>query len=145
MSEPVPEDQKATAPDPRGWPFWRKRLGRGLIVGALALTAAQILPALPEDQIVRVQAPSGVRLTRATLTYYSQGDSEPLMGTELVPTAPAPQLTHTLRVPRGDYTVGVKAVGADRDGKEQAFLLTRTVTLEGATATIALRSSSSGP
>lgn len=142
MSAPSPRPK---AGDPAtthlGWPFWQKRLARALVIGALALIAAQLLPAFPEDQLVRLRAPAGVQLTRAALTYYSEAGGEALSGTELVPADPAPYLTHTVRLPSADYRISIQAVGADSSGLSHHYSETQTVSLSGSIAEVLLHTS----
>jgi hypothetical protein len=151
--EASPEPEKPEAPpertgsqsDPKSWSFWRKRLSRALIVGALGLTAAQLLPALPEDQILLIEPPAGVLLTGAELTYFSTDDGEALLGTELTPGDPAPHLVHSVRLPNSDYLITVVASGTDAASREQRYTLTRRVALSGSTARVFLKASKPGP
>lgn len=135
------DEEAARSVDPKSWNFWRKRLARGLVVGALGLTAAQILPALPEDQVVLLIAPTGVQLTRAQLTYFSKEDGEAIAGTELVPTEPAGKLTHLIRLPSSDYVISLVASAADGTTGDDTYSLTRTVHLSGSTTKIYLKAS----
>lgn len=142
MSESaVPPDSGEGPPPPTSWAFWRKRLGRALVVGALGLTAAQILPTLPEDQILLIEPPAGAKLTRAQLTYFSAEDGEVLLGAELTSTGPAARLTHSTRLPNSDYLINVVASGTDADRREQVYTLTRKVALSGSTARVSLEAS----
>ncbi len=143
MSAEGPGEPKPA--DPKSWKFWRKRLARALIVGALALTVAQILPALPEDQLIQLEPPPGFRLTRAQVTYFSKDDGEAIAGTELVPAEPAPYLTHLIRLPNSDYVVSIVASGTDESEKVDSYVLTRTVHLSGSTTKIFLKPSKKQP
>lgn len=146
MGEPDPQRARGEiAQDPSNWPFWRKRLGRALIVGTLAVTAAQVLPALPEDQTLLIEPPAGVMLTRAQLTYFSAEDGEALLGTELTSVRPEPRLTHSVRLPNSDYLVSVVASGADAESREQTYTLTRKIALSGSTTRVYLKPSKPGP
>lgn len=124
-----------------GWPFWRKRLARALVVAALALMVAQLLPALPEDQLVRLTPPPGVELTRAALTYYAKEGGAPLGGTEIVSSGPSSALTHAVRLPSDDYRISISAVGADGSGVPHHYTATETVTLKGSVAHVSLKPS----
>jgi hypothetical protein len=135
------EEPRGSSTPTVGWPFWRTRIARALVIAALALIVTQLLPALPEEQFVRLKPPPGVELTRATLIYYTTDGGDPLSGTELVPAAPAPFLTHTLRLPSADYRISIQAVGADSSGAAHRYSETQTVSLSGSVAEVLLHTS----
>lgn len=137
--------RRGGSPLPNGWGFWRKRLGRALIFGGLAIALTQLLPALPEDQVLLIEPPEGVALTRAELTYFSSEDGEALLGTELTSASPAPRLAHSVRLPNAEYVVNVVASGTDAANRQHSYALTRTVALSGSTARLFLKASKPGP
>lgn len=121
------------------WAFWKKRLARLLVLGALVLGATQVLPTLPEDQSVEVRS-SGAPLRAVHLTYYDKGDTEgdPLVGTQITLAEPGKYVPHSLRLKNGDYTVVVEATLETADGKTRLVRTERSVTLSGRKALISL-------
>lgn len=142
--ENVPTPKESAVPDPSGWEFWRKRLSRALLVCALTLAAAQLLPALPEDHVLFIEPPAGALLSRAKVTYFSEDDGEALLGTELVPVGPATNLSHSVRLPNAEYRITIVASGRDGANREQSYTLTRKVVLSGSTVRVFLKPSNTG-
>jgi hypothetical protein len=136
-AEPAAKTTEARPLDPTSWAFWKKRLGRALILGALALVVTQILPALPEDQHIEIVAPEGASLSRVQLTY-SDEDGETLAGTQITPTEPAKRLPHTIRLPNGEYSLNIAAQGQAPDGARRAWRTIKQVSLEGSTTSVRL-------
>lgn len=137
--------RSAESPDRGSWAFWRKRLARALIFGGLAVALAELLPALPEDQILLLEPPAGVKLTRAQLTYFSAEDGDALIGTELTSSGTSASLAHSVRLPNSEYRVSVVASGTDAESREHSYTLTRTVALSGKAARLFLKPSKPAP
>jgi|GEM_PF-2684141 len=136
-SKHVPDP--VTPPDIHSWSFWKKRLARLLIVGALGLAATQVLPALPEDQTVEFRTKRGL-ITQLQLTYYERGneDGEPLLGTRLTLAEPGKHVPHTLRLKSGEYTVVIEALVSSAEGKTHLISQEKFVELSGDKALISL-------
>ena len=137
-----PDATSETAPerplDLKSWAFWKKRLGRALILGGLALGVAQVLPALPEDQRIEIIAPSGASLSQVQLTYFSSDHDQPLAGTQITTIEPTGRLPHTIRLPNGKYSIQISAHGQEPNGNSRAWRTIRQVSLDGATASVRL-------
>jgi hypothetical protein len=77
------------------------------VIGAAA-TAWAIAPTVPHDQEIRIVfrtlAPRPVR--RVTLTWEVPG-GEPLGGVTLHPSGASRELSHTLRLPNGEYVLNI--------------------------------------
>lgn len=122
---------------PSSWAFWRKRLGRLVLLGTILVVGTQLLPALPEDQFLEIRAPEGARMRLVEVTYYAGDD--PVAGSQSRPTSPASKLPHKVRLPSGKYSVTVEAKGTLASGKSGAWSARRLVSLDGATEAIQLR------
>jgi hypothetical protein len=133
---PAPEVSSEEQPRPTSWAFWRKRLGRLLILCTLLVLATQLLPAVPEDQFLEIRAPEGARFSRVEVTYYSGDD--PVAGSQIRPTSPTPKLPHKVRLPSGDYSVAINAEGTFASGEAGSWSARREVSLDGATQAIQL-------
>lgn len=139
----APSPEGTQTPDLKSWAFWRKRLARLLLAGAFGFAALELLPALPETQMLIIEPPAGAQLRKAKLTYFSAEDGEALLGTELVPDGAAPLLKHSVELPSAEYLVTIVASGTDSAKREQSYTLTRKVFLSGSTARVFLKPSKS--
>lgn len=110
-------------------------------MSAFGVAALEFLPALPEDQLLRIEPPAGAALTRAKLTYFSAEDGEALLGTEIIVKNPAPHLSHSVELPSAEYLITIEAMGTDSAKREQSYTLTRKVALSGSTAHVFLKPS----
>lgn len=100
------------------WDFWKKRLARLLVGLGLALLVSQWLPALPQDQEVHYQAPSGYFIEALELRYVSESDAEVLVSAELHPSTRSRSVLHPLRLANGDYRLVGRAQLVPEGGGE---------------------------
>lgn len=134
-----------TPVDPKSWTFWKARIARALVVGALALGATQILPSLPRDQELEVTVPEG-SISKLTLTYLESSDSSTaLAGATLSVPAPGTKARHTARLQDGEYLLLLEAEGKNPAGKTVTWRERRPITLEGQLVSIPLRSNKPQP
>ncbi len=131
---------KATAspsspPPVSSWTFWRARLARALIIGALGIAATQILPALPRDQNVEVRLIEG-KLREVRITYLE--DSNALAGATVQPEVSGTRARHTARLQDGAYRISVDAFGEDDAGQSRTWHQEKTITLAGERVVIRL-------
>jgi hypothetical protein len=150
--------------DPKKWAFWRVRLARALVLGGVALAAARLLPALPQEQQLMFLAPEGSTIVALDLVWRAQGERAALGGTQLRPGEPTSRLSHRLKVPNGQYELEItarlkstctnppcasdplqadteRATTEPADGQRtdtHTLLLERTVDLQGDTAQLRL-------
>lgn len=117
------------------WAFWKPRLARGLLIGALFVAAAQVFPTLPRDQEVRVQLSQG-HLREVRVTYLQ--DSMSLAGATVRPGRGGTHASHTTSLKNGDYKISLDAIGEDVSGKSRTWQLTTTVRLAGKPVVIRL-------
>jgi hypothetical protein len=115
--------------------FWKKRVGRALVVLALALLATQVLPELPADQQIQVVAPEGYLLEQVDISYSTSEGDAPLSGTQLHFSPAAPIALHTARLKNGIYRVALRASALPRQrasnkNAEAPVLLRHTATVE---------------
>lgn len=151
MNTPHPASDSTLEPrrDPRRWAFWRVRLARALVIGGVALAAGRLLPALPQEQQLTFLAPEGRDIVELDLVWRTPGDTAAVGGTQLRPGAPAPRVSHRIKVPNGQYELEITArlkptctnppCGSDSERTEtHTLLLERTVDLQGDTAQLRL-------
>ncbi len=130
MSDPA-KLERARTYNPRSWAFWRKRLARALVLGALVLGATQVLPQLPRDQAILVLAPEGARFTELNLTYFIPGEPEALGGTSVSFPTSLQRFPHSIRLANGKYSVLVEAKGVSSTGSPLTWTVKRPLTLQG--------------
>jgi hypothetical protein len=135
MKQAPDSEERPRTLDIRSAQFWRKRILRALLLGALLIAATQLLPNLPQEQRLLFRAPDGKAVTELNFSYFQVGEQEPLGGAQLSFPAPIFQIPHGVSLPNGRYRVMVRAVGktpAERWTAEKSLELT------GGTAVIAL-------
>ncbi len=138
--KPARKSVKAGAAPPSpppvsSWTFWRARLARALIIGALGIAATQILPALPRDQNVEVQLREG-QLREVRITYLE--DSNALAGAIVRPELSGTRARHTARLQDGAYRISVDAFGEDASGQSRTWHQEKAITLSGERVVIRL-------
>src|SRR5690606_7978094 len=119
--------------------FWRKRLARFLLVGGLALLATQVLPELPREQRVVLQAPRGARIAEAGLTYFREGELEAISGVQLHFSQPLAQVPHSLDLPNGPYRLELSVHGVDAEGQPVHWMRSEALRLDSGSAFIQLQ------
>lgn len=79
------------------------------MVGGIAIAAVRLAPALPREQQLVFEAPSGATFVALDLTWRKQDDQGLAGGVELRPNAKTHRLTHRIEVPNGEYTLSIAA------------------------------------
>lgn len=127
-------------------PFLRKRLLRAAVVLAVGLFAFRYLPqALPADQTLVFEAPSGRRFVDLSVTYRDE-DGAHQRGTKLHPTQPSSTLEHLVRMPSGEYQLELQAtITGIGTGERQRIVKQRRLVLDGNTTRIFVDGPPSAP
>ncbi len=87
---------------------WRRVLPKVLLAGGIALALTQLLPALPSDQQLVIDLPTGRGVVSGVdLTWSRVEDAEHAGGVRLAVPASSTTVHHSLRAPDGPYDVEV--------------------------------------
>jgi len=140
-AEPPPAGADA-APGPsqaQAW-SWRRLLPKLLLAGAIALALTQLLPALPSDQQLEIDVPTGPGVVHQLELIWSRvGDASHAGGVRLaVPLTSAGTIHHTVRAPDGPYDLRLVVQRRLSGGTLTETSHHRRVTLRGGRTRIVL-------
>lgn len=94
--------------------FWKKRIARALLLGAVLFAASWVLPEVPTEQHLEVRAPEGYHLSSLSIAYFAADQPEVLSGIQLQLRPPASQAFHDVRLKNGTYRIVVQAIAQGR-------------------------------
>jgi len=122
--------------------FWKRRVAHLLLVGGLALAAAQVFGAMPRQQELLFELPEGQTIRRLSATW-ADPEGVQLGGLRLdYPEGRRQNVRHSVQLANGDYEIQIEVeLFGPRGGNGDARSKTnveRRVTLRGGETPISL-------